>query len=160
MNYKDLSEKSRVWIYQSKRELQRDEASQINQRAEKFLAEWAAHGSKLQAAFEIFYDRFLVLFADEAQIKASGCSIDASVHFFKSLEIDFNLELFDRLEVAFQQDGEVKSISLNEFQKLLKEGQLSENTLVFNNLVETKAAFEKQWKVPVKESWHQQLMTG
>ena len=46
-----------------------------------------------------------------------------------------------------------------DFQKQLEEGVLNEETTVFNNLIETKGDFEKKWEVPVKESWHKQLVS-
>ena len=158
MDIENLSAESKVWIYQSKRKLDESEMLEIQHRAEEFIHNWAAHGSALKASFRIIYDRFLVLLADETQMKASGCSIDASVHFFKSLEADFQLELFDRLEVAFQEDGVVKSMPLNEFQKQLQEGYFSEDTIVFNNLINTKSELDSKWEVPLKESWHRQLL--
>ena len=158
MNYKSLGDHSRVWIYQSDRELSADETAEIRSKGNQFIAEWAAHGASLPASFEVFYNRFIVLFADESQVKASGCSIDSSVHFIKSLESAYKIDLFNRLNIAYKNGDQIETLPMNDFQYALKEGQLTEDTVVFNNLLETKGDFVKKWEVPVTYSWHKQLI--
>jgi len=158
MNYKDLADHSRVWIYQADRQLSDNEAAEIQHHGEQFIAQWAAHGSDLQAAFNVFYNRFLILFADESQVKASGCSIDSSVRFIKKIEKEYQLDLFDRLNLTYRKGGEINLIRMVDFQTAVDKGQLNQETTVFNNLVETKGEFENKWEVPVRESWHKGLV--
>jgi hypothetical protein len=158
MNYKELPAHSRVWIYQSSRPLTKEEVEQVQQAGKSFIANWATHGASLKASFEVFQDRFVVIFADEAQVKASGCSIDASVRLIKQLEGQLQLDLFDRTTIAFLQNGEILTLPMSQFQRQLKEGILNAETLVYNNLVDTKQAFEEKWLIPVKDSWHKQLL--
>jgi hypothetical protein len=158
MNYQDLSENSKVWIYQSSRPLTDKESEEIKVYGDRFIANWAAHGKELHAAFEVFYNRFIVLFADESQVQASGCSIDASVHFMKDIQNAYQLDLFDRMNITYKIRNQIDSLRMNDFQEALSKGQLTENTVVFNNLVETKGDFEKLWEVPLKESWHKQML--
>lgn len=159
MDYKKLANHSRVWIYQSNRELTNEEVREIKKAGDQFIADWAAHGAKLEAAFEVFYYRFLVLMADESQVKASGCSIDSSVHFIKAIEQEYRLDLFDRLIITYKEDDKIKSLRLNEFELALNKGTLNAETIVFNNLIENKADFMSRWEVAVKDSWHKQLLT-
>ena len=158
MHYKDLADHSRVWIYQSNRRLSDDEVKEIRNYGDQFIQQWAAHGSDLHAAFEVRYNQFLILFADESQVKASGCSIDSSVRFIKEIANAYGLDLFDRLNITFRQGDKIDMLRMNDFQMALEKGQLTEQTVVFNNLVETKSDFENKWEVPVKESWHAQLL--
>jgi len=158
MNYKNLADESRVWIYQSSRELDNLEVDEIKKHGKDFINSWSAHGAELNAAFEIFYNRFIVLFADETQVKASGCSIDSSVHFIQKIQEAYQLDLFDRLNIAFKVANKIDTLRLNDFQEALEKGQLTEDTIVFNNLIERKADFEKSWEVQLKNSWHKQLM--
>ena len=158
MNYKQLANHSRVWIYQSSRALTNEEVDEIKSYGNRFIANWAAHGKELQAAFEVFYNRFIVLFADESQVKASGCSIDASVHFIKDIQNAYQLDLFDRLNIAYKTSKNIDTLRMHDFQEALSKGQLTENTIVFNNLVETKEAFDSAWEVPVKDSWHSKML--
>src|ERR1700749_5003601 len=98
-----FSEQSRVWIYQSDRELYEDEVKQLHEILNKFAAEWTAHNHQLKAKAEIRYNRFLILIVDESQAGASGCSIDKSVNFIKRLEQEFNIILLDRFNLAYRE---------------------------------------------------------
>ncbi len=158
MNYKDLADHSRVWIYQADRQLSNNEVEEIKKHGANFIGNWAAHGSDLQAAFEVFYNQFIVLFADETQVKASGCSIDSSVRFIKELEKQYQLDLFNRLNLTYKLGGDIKILAMTDFQAALQKGTLDDRTIVFNNLVETKADFDTNWEVPVQNSWHKQLI--
>lgn len=158
MNYQELADHSRVWIYQSSRALSDKEVQEIKAYGRNFIKNWAAHGKELNASFEIFYKRFIVLFADESQVKASGCSIDASVHFIKDIQNAYQLDLFDRLNITYKINGKIDALRMNDFQTALANGQLTEDTIVFNNLVETKGAFDTAWEVPIKDSWHARML--
>ena len=41
---------------------------------------------------------------------------------------------------------------------MAKDRSVTGNTVVFNNLVTTKAEYENYWEVPASESWHGQFM--
>jgi regulator of protease activity HflC (stomatin/prohibitin superfamily) len=159
MSYEDLSGDTRVWIYQSSRELSDAEAAEIRQKADAFAEKWTAHGKAMRAAIEVLYNRFIVVFADERQAMASGCSIDSSVRFIKQLEGDYNIALLDRMNIAYKEGDKVQGVHLTRFREMLAQGLLDENTVVFNNLVSNKADFDKGWEVPLKESWHKQLIS-
>lgn len=152
-----FSEHSRVWIYQSNRELTDNEASRLLDILNKFTAEWTAHNHQLKAKAEIRYNRFLVLIVDESQAGASGCSIDKSVNFLKRLEQEFNISLFDRFNFAYREGEKVLSAPRHEFEELLRSGKINNNTIVFNNLVHELHQLDTDWEVPFKNSWHPQL---
>ena len=158
MDYKNLSGNSRVWVYQSSKVLSDQDVTEILNEGKKFIASWAAHGAELKASFAIFYNRFIVLFADESQVKASGCSIDSSVHFIQQIQASFDLDLFDRLNIAYKENDKIETIPMSDFQEAIENGRLNEETIVFNNLVKNKADFETAWEIPVKESWHKKLI--
>lgn len=149
---------ARVWVYQSNRKLSDEEASTISGEGEKFIADWSAHGAALKASFEVRYNRFVIIAVDEKQALASGCSIDKSVHFIKGLEQKFSLNFFDRMQVAYKKGDQILACSLSEFEKLIGQKEVDENTIVFNNMVAEKTAFENDWEVPLKRSWQSRLL--
>jgi len=149
---------ARVWVYQSNRALTEQEVKELKAEGEKFVSGWSAHGAALNASFDVLYDRFIVLAVDEKQALASGCSIDKSVHFIKQLEQQLNLNLFDRMQVAYKKGEELLACSLAEFEKLAVAQEVDENTIVFNNMVSSKAAFDTEWEVPVKKSWQSRVL--
>ena len=153
----EISKKSRVWIYQSNRPFTLLEENRIKEILHGFIAQWEAHGNKLTAAAEIRYNRFIFLIVDEEQAGATGCSIDKSVNLFKGIEHELNVNLFDRFNIAYRDAEGIKSCNREEFEKLITAGKVDQNTIVFNNLVQTLAEVETNWEVPFKSSWHEKV---
>lgn len=152
-----FSKNSRVWVYQSDKKLTDDAVAQIQQRLNNFTTQWTAHNNQLQATGEVRYNRFLILIVDETQAGASGCSIDKSVRFMQEIEREFNINLFDRFNLAYKAAGEVLSLPRHAFEDLLKQGAITSDTIVYNNLVQNLTELETKWEVPFKDSWHIQL---
>ena len=152
-----FSENSRVWVYQSDRELSGTEVKQIQEQLNSFTYSWTAHNNQLKARAEIRYNRFLILIVDESQAGASGCSIDKSVHFMQHLEQEFSLSLFDRFNLAYRQGEQVLSAPRHAFEELIKQNNIDKQTIVFNNMVQNLAELQRKWEVPFKDSWHIQL---
>ncbi len=143
----------KVWIYQSNRNLTSAETENIKQTGAEFVEKWAAHKKQLTASFDVLYNRFLVIKVDESLVSASGCSIDESVRFLKSLEAKFNIDLFDRMQMAYLADDEnIESCTLQEITQLYNSGKLKADTLVFNNLVQDSNQMENNWKIHFERS--------
>ena len=119
-----------------------------------FITQWTAHGKSLRAAYEIPYKRFIIIGLDQSQSSASGCSIDASVHFIQELEKKYGVDLLDKMNVTFKQGEYVAYKPLADFKRMAKDKAISKNTVVFNNLVNNKQEYEESWEVPASESWH------
>ncbi|MDF3076467.1 MAG: transporter ATPase [Sphingobacteriaceae bacterium] len=153
----EMSESSRVWVYQSNRALTAAESQQIQDTLNQFTSQWLAHGHQLAARGEVRYNRFLILMVDERQAGATGCSIDKSVGLMKQIESQFNINLFDRFNIAWRDGEQISSCGRQEFESLIASGRVDENTIVFNNLVQTVAELNSKWEVTFKESWHQQV---
>lgn len=156
--FQQLPDSSRVWIYQANRSFSKEELQEIETKLEKFVEQWTAHGSNLSAAFEIRYNRFIILALDQEMNAATGCSIDASVHFIQELEKEYNVDLLDRMNVSYKQGDFVAYKSLTDFKKMAKDRAVSPKTIVFNNLVNNKAEYLENWEVPASESWHNRFL--
>ncbi|HEY0030176.1 MAG TPA: ABC transporter ATPase [Bacteroidia bacterium] len=149
---------ARVWVYQSDRVFSDLELNSIMEAGANFISDWAAHGASLKASFDVLHNLFIVIAVDEKQALASGCSIDKSVRFVKELEQKLSLNLFDRMQVAYRKGKEIAICKLADFEKLAVEGAVDATTIVFNNMVSTKAAFDAGWEVPLKKSWQSRVL--
>tara|TARA_R110000796_G_scaffold252631_1_gene389317 strand:+ start:222945 stop:223427 length:483 start_codon:yes stop_codon:yes gene_type:complete len=158
VDFKTLSDDSRIWIYQSNRSFSEAELVEVRQEINNFLQEWTAHGSDLNAGYEIPYNRFIVFGLDQTQTGASGCSIDASVRFIQALEKKYSIDLLDKMNVSYKQGEFVAYKTLLDFKKMAKNKSVSKNTIVFNNLVTNKDEYLNHWEVPAEESWHNRFM--
>ncbi len=153
----EISENSRVWIYQSNRFLNIEEEKQIQQILDDFTSQWLAHGQQLTAKGEIRHHLFIILSVDEQQAGATGCSIDKSVSLMKQLEQEFNITLFDRFQIAYRDGENIISCNRDEFENLIHKGKIDSNTIVFNNMAATRKELDNKWEVPIKTSWHAQI---
>jgi hypothetical protein len=158
IEFKNLPDNSRVWVYQASRKLSEEEVESLKPRTAAFLEQWTAHGQDLEAGFEVRYNRFIILGLNQENASASGCSIDASVKFIQSLEKEFEIDLLDKMNVTFYNGQFIAHKSLSDFRKMAKARSVSANTVVFNNLVNTKAEYLENWEVPAKESWHNRFL--
>jgi hypothetical protein len=152
--FENLPEESKIWIYQSSRKFSEAEVADIEKDLVDFITNWAAHGTSLEASFQIKYSRFIIIAVNQEVQQATGCSIDKSVEFIQQLEQKYEVDLLDKMNVAFKQGEFVTYKTLLEFKKLAKDKSVSENTIVFNNLVNTIEEFNEGWEIPAAESWH------
>lgn len=156
--FETLPDSSRVWIYQSNRPFTEEELQEIKQKLENFLKQWTAHGSNLQASYDIKYRRFITIALDQQVHAATGCSIDASVSFIQQLEKEYNVDLLDKMNVTYKQGEHIAYKPLTDFRKMARDRAVSPNTIVFNNLVNNKAEYLSDWEVPASESWHNRFL--
>lgn len=158
VDFDTLPEESRVWIYQANRSFSEEEIVELNSKLEIFIEAWTAHGKDLQAGFKIVYKRFIVIALNQNLNMATGCSIDASVHFIQELEKDYNVDLMDKMNVSYKQGEFIAYKPLMDFKKMAKNNSVSKNTIVFNNLVTNITEFKENWEVPASESWHSRFI--
>jgi len=145
MYFPQLASDSRVWVYQSNRPFSENEKGQLTEAFKVFIDSWAAHGSKLVADATIIGDYFVVLAVDEKTAMASGCSIDSSVKFIKTIGQQFNIDFFNRLKLVVQNNEETKMISFSDL------GQY-ENWKIYNTLVNTIDLLNSSFLIPVNGS--------
>lgn len=157
---KNMPPSTRVWIFQADRELISSELVDLKTQTKSFVAQWTSHKEMLNAVCEIFYNRFIVFFVDESKVTTGGCSLDTLTNFIKEAERFYKISLLDRMLVAYRSEEKILSTKLNEFEQLIAQNKLNENTIVFNNLVGTKAEFEANWETPLKNSWHSRMLVA
>jgi len=158
VDFNELPDVSRVWIYQANRSFSPEELEEIGSKMNSFLSQWTAHGDSLRAGYEIKYKRFIVIGLDQGSNQATGCSIDASVHFIQELEKTYSVDLLDKMNVSYKQGEFVAYKTLTDFKKMVKNRAVSPNTIVFNNLVTNIAEYQTDWEVPAKDSWHNRFL--
>lgn len=152
--FDELPLESRIWIYQSSRKFSDEEVAEIESDLTDFLTQWSAHGASLEASYTIKYNRFIIIAVNQEVQANTGCSIDASVAFIQKLEQKYSVDLLDKMNVAFKQGEYITYKTLLEFKKLAKDKSVSENTIVFNNLVNTIEEWNESWEIPAHDSWH------
>lgn len=144
------------------RTLKAAEREQMLAEMNAFLERWTAHNEALLAGSDLRYGRFLMAATDEAQASASGCSIDELYRRVRMLGETFGVEFASNLNVFYRDSGgAIRSASRAEFAALATKGEVSGETIVFDNGVATVGALRAgKWEQPARESWHAALVTG
>lgn len=158
VDFNTLPQESKVWIYQCNRSFTDQELKEIEAKLDVFLENWTAHGSDLQAGYKIVYKRFIVIALNQQHGTATGCSIDASVHFIQQLEKEYQVDLLDKMNVSYKQGDFIAYKTLTDFKQMAKDRAVSKNTIVFNNLVVNIEEFNENWEVPASDSWHSRFL--
>lgn len=149
---------SRVWIFQTDRFLTDSECREIQLRLNEFIPNWASHGNGLNGGFKLEKNLFVIIGVDESKSMASGCSIDSLTRVIKELGTSLNVDFFNRLAIAFEnQQGKLEIVSMTAFKALISSNQVNFDTIVFNNLVASKEEFDQKWRTNVGQSWHANL---
>lgn len=153
-----LPDTTRVWIYPANRPFSEEEIPTLRQQLQEFVIQWVSHNRQLRSYADVWHRRFIVLMVDESQAGASGCSIDASVRFLKSLQAKYGVDLFDRMIFSYLDGDTVKSVPREEFARLYAAGEINDDTPVFDNLVNTKRDLQSAWVKPLAASWHKRMV--
>lgn len=149
----NLSDDSKVWIYQSSRAFIEKEETEVNEQLYQFYAQWLSHGVAVKGWAKLLFRQFVVVIADERLTHVSGCSTDSSVRVIKSLERQYDVNFFDRMMLTFLVKGKAEMLPLNQVQYAIDKGYINGDTYLFNNTVTTKKDLMQHWLQPLHKSW-------
>lgn len=154
-----IPEEARIWTYGLPQELSETTLKVLEEKIGLFISGWAAHGQRLDAGFHILEGRFLILWVDERQQAATGCSIDESVTFIRRLGAQLGTDLCDRNRVFFRNVS--GTIEERDLQNILAEARKGKE-IPYVTAIDFSADRWSQWKLrferPLKESWMGRLI--
>lgn len=149
---------AKVWVYQSNTPFTVANLEEIRSVGDFFLNQWESHEIPVKGSIDVLHNRFIVFSAFSGEDSMCGRAQSSQMTMAKEFEEMFDIKLTDRMLLAYMEDEEVKTTTFHEFPNLVKEGKVNLETIVFNNLVDTKAKFDNEWLLPVKDSWHKQFV--
>jgi hypothetical protein len=136
--FNEFPDDSRVWLYLANRQLDATELLFAEGILMEFILTWKAHGKNLKCNGQILFSQYLILSVNENYESASGCSIDSSVRFVKSLGNELNVDFFNRLNV-------LSVIGENET-KISNFFEASKGTVPYlNPIIETLGELRSNW---------------
>jgi hypothetical protein len=148
-----MPEESKVWVYAANRILTEAEQAEIEASGNDFVRSWTAHNQQLKASFTILHGVFMVLMVDENYNEVSGCGIDKSVHFMQDLDKKYQLDIFNRLRLELWQNNSVLILNKQKLSVMMQDGEVNEQSILFNKSVTTKKQFDEQFEIPLVQSW-------
>ena len=158
VNFDEIPEDAKVWVYPSSRKFYTNEIPEIAEKIKKFVVEWKADDESFKASYQFLYNRFIVITADDITTPLKNSDIDDSVNFILSLQETYSVALLDRMNICFKQGEFVQYKDLKDFKKLLKNKALTGKSIIFDNLITNKQDFENLWEIPIEESWYSRFL--
>ncbi len=153
-----LSDLASVWFYFTPDRLSQEQVSQFEFQSNEFLRSWNTHG-KPNAGDVFLLERRLIIIVGENGVEGiSGCSIDKSVAWIKSLSLEWGMDLMDRNWVMFEKSqGVIEFSRLNLFWALRKAHEVTDDSLIFDTSLQTLGQLRREFKKPFSQSWHARM---
>lgn len=143
---------NRVWTYIISKQLSEEALQQLALDGKKFVEGWKAHENQLSASFEILQGKIIIVKVNENVNNASGCSIDKLLRFVKDSEQKFNIELLNRLMIAYKNGDSIEIVHSSKIKDLLANGTITENTIILNTAASNEQEL-KSWEQKLKDTW-------
>ena len=143
----------KIWIYTLSKQLAAEQELELKTACQNFVSTWTAHDVSLDASYELYKHRLLIFKVDEANYNASGCSIDKQLRLIKELEQKFDIELLNRLLVAYETNDNINVVKNTRIAELIVNGLVTEHTLVFDNTITDAEDLVSNWKKPLGQTY-------
>ncbi len=154
----NLPNDSKLWFYLSDTPLGADQLTITEKALQEFVSQWKAHGKQLAADYQILGNQALLIGVNEAAQEATGCSIDAQVHFIQALGQELGADFFNRHLLVVVKNEKASVISFEALAQGMENGLYTENTLVLDHLTTHLGTLRNGGVKPVAESWHVNLV--
>ena len=159
VNWMGMLRDARIWVYLADRALTDREAKGFVQDFDAFLANWEAHGKRLNASWRLCGNRLLFVAVDEANAPATGCSIDASVNHLRNATKKWRepVDWFDRQNNVYKDKERWHEASNADFWALRKAHHVTDDTMVVNVVHQQNGSCWEEVVIPFSESWHSEM---
>ena len=158
VGFSTIPEEAKIWVFPSSRKFYPQEIEGLKQRIEEFLTNWTNEGQSLECSYQFKYDRFIIISVNNSEISLSLKAYDTLTAFILELEKLYDIVLLDKINVCYKQGEFVQYKDLKEFKKMMKSKGVSKKTIVFDNMIITKAELENDWEINIMDSWLGRLL--
>jgi len=154
VNFGELPDDARVWVFAADVELSASQAGLLLGEVDAFLRDWEAHGEPLTCARDWRENRFLAVGVDQSATGASGCSIDGLFRTFKAIAPAIGTNLLAGGRVFWRDGtGAAQVTDRAGFKRMASEGTVGSETRVFDTTVETAGGWRDRFEVAAGTSW-------
>jgi hypothetical protein len=158
VDYSEISNEAKVWVYPSSRKFYATEIAEIEQKIKTFVENWKPDDENFKASYQFLYNRFIVFMADTENSTLTNTDIDTSVSFILELQETYKVELLDKMNVCFKQGEFVQYKELKDFKKIVKKRAVTGKTIIFDNLITNNNDFKNFWEITIEESWYNRFL--
>ena len=144
-----IDENAKCWIYILEKNIN-FKSDEINLILKSLCEKWKSHNNEVVSSFQIYRDRYIILFAEEG---ISGCSIDSSNRLLR-YELDrLNINLMPNSKIGIFIENKIKLEDRSSIINLIQANKLQPNDKMINTTVTNKKEYNKNWILEINKSW-------
>lgn len=155
IDFENLDANAKIYIYPSNQKFHPNQLDEINNLLNLFTENWSQRHT-INASATIKHQRFIIFgINDETPITTE--ILDEMVGFILEIQMAYDVVLIDKLNVCFKQGAYIQYKDVKEFKTLIKNKSVNKDTIVFDNLINTKEELDHNWEIPASESWYNRM---
>ena len=144
-----IDENAKCWIYILEKNIN-FKSDEINLILKSLCEKWKSHNNEVVSSFQIYRDRYIILFAEEG---ISGCSIDSSNRLLR-YELDrLNINVMPNSKIGIFIENKIKLEDRSSIINLIQANKLKPNDKMINTTVTNKKEYNKNWILEINKSW-------
>ena len=144
-----IDESAKCWIYILEKNIN-IKSDEINLILKSICEKWKSHNNEVVSSFQIYRDRYIILFAEEG---ISGCSIDSSNRLLR-YELDrLNINVMPNSKIGIFIENKIKLEDRSSIINLIQANKLRPNDKMINTTVTNKKEYNKNWILEINKSW-------
>ena len=144
-----IDENAKCWIYILEKNIN-FKSDEINLILKSLCEKWKSHNNEVVSSFQIYRDRYIILFAEEG---ISGCSIDSSNRLLR-YELDrLNINVTPNSKIGIFIENKIKLEDRSSIINLIQANKLQPNDKMINTTVTNKKEYNKNWILEINKSW-------
>ena len=144
-----IDENAKCWIYILEKNIN-FKSDEINLILKSLCEKWKSHNNEVVSSFQIFRDRYIILFAEEG---ISGCSIDSSNRLLR-YELDrLNINVMPNSKIGIFIENKIKLEDRSSIINLIQANKLKPKDKMINTTVTNKKEYNKNWILEINKSW-------
>ena len=144
-----IDENAKCWIYILEKNIN-FKSDEINLILKSICEKWKSHNNEVVSSFQIYRDRYIILFAEEG---ISGCSIDSSNRLLR-YELDrLNINVMPNSKIGIFIENKIKLEDRSSIINLIQANKLQPYDKMINTTVTNKKEYNKNWILEINKSW-------
>ena len=147
IDFQDISEDSRLWVYGSERILSAKEQSDIIETIGEYLKTWEYHNNPLTGSVTVLESHFIIVALDDSEFGVGGCSIDSLQRIIQELATKINVSLLNRLNIFCRLEDDIQCIQSDKLNTIA-----NSSTLFYDLTIQYKHQLSSYLK-PIAKGW-------
>ena len=144
-----IDENAKCWIYILEKNIN-FESDEINLILKSLCEKWKSHNNEVVSSFQIYRDRYIILFAEEG---ISGCSIDSSNRLLRYELDQLNINVMPNSKIGIFIENKIKLEDRSSIINLIQANKLKPKDKMINTTVTNKKEYNKNWILEINKSW-------